>query len=71
MFLYDNTTSGIISDNVQGAIDEVKVAIDTIELNNQSVSATGAPLYQSNEDSDVLGYKRFQMRWKRYCLLLL
>ena len=26
---YDNTTSGIISDNVQGAIDELKVAIDT------------------------------------------
>jgi len=57
---YDNTTSGIISDNVQGAIDEVKVAIDTIELNNQSVSATGAPLYQSNEDSDVLGYKKIK-----------
>jgi hypothetical protein len=29
---YDNTTSGIISNNVQGAIDEVKVAIDTIPL---------------------------------------
>ena len=28
----DNNTSGIISDNVQGAIDEVKVAIDTIPL---------------------------------------
>ena len=45
---YDNTTSGIISNNVQGAIDEVKVAIDTIPLSirhDQTRDKNSNPLF--------------------------
>ena len=44
---YDNTTSGIISNNVQGAIDELKVAIDTplSVRHDQTRDKNGNPLF--------------------------
>ena len=53
---YNNLISGLQSTNAQGAIDELKFLIDAIKQTGSG--RLGAPLYLTDEDSDIEGYKK-------------
>jgi len=53
------TQQGVPSTSDEG-LDTLVPKVLLITSGGDSVSATGAPLYQSNEDSDVLGYKKIK-----------
>ena len=53
---YSNLISGLQSTNAQGAIDELKFLIDAIKQTGSG--RLGAPLYLTDEDSDIEGYKK-------------
>ena len=52
-------TQGVAANTSEG-LDTLVPKVLLITSGGGSVSATGAPLYQSNEDSDVLGYKKIK-----------
>ena len=53
---YSNLISGLQATNAQGAIDELKFLIDAIKQTGSG--SLGAPLYLTDEDSDIVGYKK-------------
>lgn len=53
---YSNQISGLQSTNAQGAIDELKFLIDAIKQTGSG--RLGAPLYLTDQDSDIEGYKK-------------